>query len=312
MQWIRSVLVRPAWSNLWIGVAVLSLTAGCQTPGKLPPGPKNPRTHQDHFKWATYYVNQNRQDLAEESYSRALELNPKPGARVTYLVNRGICRSHLGKDRPAMADLDEALALDASQNSARGLRSQLRRKYGDYPGALADLDYLVEKSGPGSFWRTSRAMTYAEAGDFERALHEADDALRHAKSDFLAAQFHIIKARVHALAEDFDLAFADLESAWQRSDNCNIRLTVWLLRGSFYEKMGQLDKATEAYRSCIADADLYLKKYRADARMKQVTGLLMHGIAGELLTPSARIGSHVAENYRQQAQENIERLTGPR
>jgi tetratricopeptide (TPR) repeat protein len=211
-----------------------------------------------------------------------------------------------------MADLDEALALDASQNVARGLRSQLRRKCGDFPGALADLDYLIEKEGPGSFWRTSRAMTYGEVGDFDRALREADDALRHAKSDFLSAQFHMIKARIHALAKDFDSAFTDLESAWLESDNCNVRLGVWLLRGSFYEKIDQLDKAIEAYRSCITEADIYLNKYRAGVRTQQITRLLAHGIIGELLSPSPRIGSHVAENYRQQAQQNIQRLSGSR
>jgi tetratricopeptide (TPR) repeat protein len=80
---------------------------------------------------------------AEADYDAALDRDPDGKFRYALLANRGLVRLHCGKLEEAVADLEEAIALDPRQLSARVTLAQVYRQRQQLDRAIEELDRAV-------------------------------------------------------------------------------------------------------------------------------------------------------------------------
>ncbi|MFF7895232.1 tetratricopeptide repeat protein [Streptomyces sp. NPDC007907] len=112
------------------------------------------------------------QALAE--YDQAVALDPD--LALAYRHRSGI-RGDLGDHDGAIADLDRAVALDPDNAWYRALRGEHHRIAGRDAEAIRDLTEAVRLDPASAFARASRGATYERAGDLDAALADLERAL---------------------------------------------------------------------------------------------------------------------------------------
>ncbi|HEX5031871.1 MAG TPA: tetratricopeptide repeat protein [Candidatus Eisenbacteria bacterium] len=121
-----------------------------------------------------YYFDTGRYAEALADYDQALALDPKPGR--AYFA-KGSALGRLGRIDEALACFDRALELDPTLAEARSDRAGVRLMKGDMAGAIADLDVAI-KLNPG--FRGSyvnRGSAYVMTGDLDRAVADYRHAI---------------------------------------------------------------------------------------------------------------------------------------
>lgn len=128
------------------------------------------------------------QDLAPTDAAWDAVLHPaRPAAkRADYLAEtyylRGQVRVSRGEFSAALADLDQALALEPTNLSVRLERGRLLVRRGDYAQAIVDLTAMVTAQpnfAEGWFWR---GIAHDGAGEIELARADFDQATKHDKN----------------------------------------------------------------------------------------------------------------------------------
>jgi eukaryotic-like serine/threonine-protein kinase len=80
---------------------------------------------------------------AEADYRHALDRDPSPSFRSALLSNRGLLRFHSGRQKEAIADLQEAIALNPRLMSAYVNMAQIRRQEHQFDQAIELLDRAI-------------------------------------------------------------------------------------------------------------------------------------------------------------------------
>lgn len=125
---------------------------------------------------AQAYVRASQLSPALIDYNKAISLEPKDAD--LYIKRSGFFDLYMQDKERALADLNSALDIDPSDATARGRRSDIYVAKNDYPNALKDVSFLIEKFPTFSFYYLSRAEIYEAAGQLNKALADVNAAIK--------------------------------------------------------------------------------------------------------------------------------------
>jgi tetratricopeptide (TPR) repeat protein len=172
-----------------------------------------------------YYFDAGRYAEALADYEQALALDPKPAR--TYF-SKGSALGRLGRLDEALASMDQALELDPTLVEARSNRGGIRLMNGDLQGAISDLDEAIRRNPGFRSSYVNRGSAYATAGDLERAVVD----YRH------AIELDPHHPKVHELWGAMGDALVDLKRPKEAVAACNQAILLHpqpdSVRGGFY------------------------------------------------------------------------------
>jgi len=149
---------------------------------------------------------------ALEEFNASIKFGPTSPSRYTHLNNRARTETLLGQYDAALADLAEALKLNADGAQVFQNRCMAYTEMKRFDEAIADCNTALAKSPKNTFVLTNRANAYLAKGDLDAALADYNEAIR--------------------IAPNYIRAHAG--------------------RGQYYEKKGDLVSARYDYRSASA------------------------------------------------------------
>ena len=222
-------------------------------------------------------VHKNHRDEAIVAYSKAIEKDRKDARGYN---NRAIELARLERYDEALADYDQAIALDADAGLvSRYNRAVLKRKIDDFEGAIADYSALVAVEFRLPTILRGRSVAHRYMGDYEAALadletahdveprdprtysamatvytdmgrwREAVDAATQAVSinpQYVAAL--VTKAHAHRQLGELDAARRDLDAALDLDPQSD---TARLSRATLLLHDGRVDDAVDDLSHCI-------------------------------------------------------------
>ncbi|HKO22064.1 MAG TPA: tetratricopeptide repeat protein [Candidatus Eisenbacteria bacterium] len=121
-----------------------------------------------------YYFDTGRYAEALADYDQALALDAKPAR--TYF-SKGSALGRLGRVDEALASFDRALELDSTLVEARSDRAGIRLMKGDLAGAISDLDAAIRLNPRFRGSYVNRGSAYAMSGDLELAVADYRHAI---------------------------------------------------------------------------------------------------------------------------------------
>ncbi len=207
-------------------------------------------------------------EQAIKSYTRALEI--RPHYAWAYLI-RGTLRSNLGRQKLALGDLNQALALSRGVAEGYFTRANIRSKlkdpggalsdYGEalrldpqmveayvyravvllqlkrHKAALADLERAIELRPKASMAYLSRGNVYLDLGDLVRAHADYEMLV---KLDPANLAGYLNRGRTHELSGRYRLAIEDYTQLLERDPR---EVRGWVNRGSCYIRLGEMAPA---------------------------------------------------------------------
>ena len=190
-----------------------------------------------------YYFDAGRYADALADYEQALALDPKPAR--TYFA-KGSALGRLGRVDEALESFDRALELDPTLVEARSDRAGVRLMKGDLQGAISDLDEAIRRNPGFRGSYVNRGSAYAMAGDLERAVAD----YRH------AIELDPHHPRVYELWGAMGDALVDLKRPREAVEACDRAILLYTrpdaVRGEFYRSrsrawlaLGEREKAAQ-------------------------------------------------------------------
>jgi len=157
--------------------------------------------------------------------------------------------------------------IERKPNSIYGYagRAKALHMLGSYDQAIATYDEALERFEDEAVLYTSRAESYLELGEYERALEDCETAIRiecerwhdsgyETRPDLVAENGYLTRGRIYAKSGDVQAALADFSRIldWVETREADIGKTVdsrygqvYLLRAEVYDALGQAEKATQ-------------------------------------------------------------------
>lgn len=179
----RTLKLVPRWlavvaTCLAIGVVIGVAQEATPTPSGEVRCPTVPAGIPDDF---TYYVGQGDSQFARVLYGVAAEsytcaLNLRPDYAPAY-VRRGYAYAALGDSERALADYEQAVALDELYIPAYINRGALYTRLGIFGLAINDLTLALSLSPENTAALNNRAVVHAIEGNFDLALADLDAAI---------------------------------------------------------------------------------------------------------------------------------------
>ena len=160
--------------------------------------------------------------------------------------NRGIAFGMKGDHDRALADFDQAIALEPSFAPGYNLRSIARRNKGDLDRALADADTAIRLDARFAPAWASRGAAYLRKSNLDHALADFNEALR---LDPGLAAAHDGRGVVFLRKDDLDHALGDLDEAiWLDPKLASAHSN----RGVVFSRRSRYDRAIAEYDRAIA------------------------------------------------------------
>jgi tetratricopeptide (TPR) repeat protein len=128
--------------------------------------PKEFDLNAAYFRLGYLYQETNQPQQAIANYDQAIALDPQYAAVYN---NRGIAYTDLGDLEQAIADYDQALALDPQYALAYNNRGIAYADLGDLEQAIADYDQAIALDPQYAFAYNNRGFAYRNLGDLEQA-----------------------------------------------------------------------------------------------------------------------------------------------
>ncbi len=179
--------------------------------------------------------------LAMADFDQALALDPAYGGG--YLL-RGIASSALSEYRQAIEDFTHALALAPSNTFAYAHRGIAYRKLKDYERAIADFDRVVVLDPHLDGVTALRSLAYEGINEQGRGLGNFDQAIERNTAD---AQAYILRGMALCSLGEYDRAIESLTHALALDPGA---AQAYAGRGHVYLEMGDLEQAiTDFHRS---------------------------------------------------------------
>ena len=151
-----------------------------------------------------------------------------------------------GASAQALAEYDQAVALDPDLALAYRHRSGIRGDLGDHDGAVADLDRAVALDPDNAWYLALRGEHHRIAGHDAEAIRDLTEAIR---LDPASAFAPASRGATHERAGDLDAALADLDRALDLDPDyawvLARRARVWRARGDSRRQLSDLDRALE-------------------------------------------------------------------
>jgi tetratricopeptide (TPR) repeat protein len=188
------------------------------------------------------YAAKGEPDRAIADYNEAIALDPK--SALTY-VNRGAAYTDKGEHDRAIADYGEAIRLDSNFARAyhnRGYAYNVKR---EPERAIADFNVAIRLNPKDASAYTHRGYGYAMKGDNDRAIADYSEAIR---LDPIYILPYIHRGRAYASKSDNDRAITDFNEAI-RLDPKNA--LVYANRALSYAAKGDNQGAIADYRKIL-------------------------------------------------------------
>lgn len=206
----------------------------------------------DYIGEGNTLLNERRYELAVESYTKAIQQQPKSTAAY---YNRALAYTMMKRADLALADLEIVLQLDPKNTDALVQRSYLYGEKDQFPEALRDLNAALALDSTNAFIYFNRAQTYARQKRLEEAISDYSRSIM-LKPD---VQSYIGRATARLSTKEARLALSDVERALQ-IDSMNA--LAWLSRGEAYMAMDVADSALWSWkRSLVLDPRSTYVKY---------------------------------------------------
>ncbi|QGJ69149.1 Hypothetical protein PBC10988_8160 [Planctomycetales bacterium 10988] len=213
----------------------------------------DPNESASYFYCGRIFSLQHNQAEAIEAYSKAVRLDPKDQCGR---LNRGIIYLEQSKFHLALKDFHRVLEIDASDALAYLNLGSLWALQGEYQKALEYYDTCIELESLHQAY-SSRAVVYAEMGNYRQALDDFEASLLQENSE-------------NAVSRDFayflsvcpDENFRDGERALKLAKEGMEKIGMqvdWSFEGTLaaaYAEVGDFDKATEHQKRCLMDTSL--------------------------------------------------------
>jgi tetratricopeptide (TPR) repeat protein len=196
----------------------------------------------DHINRGQAYFDAKNYDLAVAEYNQAIALDPK---NATAYFLRGQAYGNKNDDDRAIADYSQAIALDPKYAEAYVFRGIIYEfKYPDR--AIADFSQAVALNPQDSLSYTWRADTYFAKGDFDRAIADYAQSI---KVDPKWAYVYRARGNAYRAKGDPDRAIADyIQTIKVDSDYPTAfldRALVYFYAGSPAKALADLDQASK-------------------------------------------------------------------
>ncbi len=185
----------------------------------------------------TAYEKKKQYDLALADYNQAIALDPTLAAAFS---NRGNVYDDKGQYDAAIADHDHAIRLKPDYADAFNNRGVSHYHKGQYDAAIADYDHAIQLYPTDALAFANRSGVHGRKGEYDRSIADATEAIR-LKPDY--ADAFVDRGHAHSLKSEYDLAIADFNQAirLQPSD------------ATAFDDRGQAYEDTEQYELAIAD-----------------------------------------------------------
>lgn len=222
---------------------------------------------------------------AIQEYTNAIKINPKRGA---LFLQRGLAFLELENFNKALGDFNSAYELDKGNKVAilvcRGRAFAGLKKY---DLSLADLNEAIKEDAKFVLAYISRADTYLNMGDDEKALDDLEHALsldpKQARAYFLRARYYKHKNKSDEALKDFDTAISldssfldkeygpstqaekELRDHLARSLRLGRKKTLsaeLIQRGMAMERTGEYLQAIREFTDAISDNPDSLEAYK--------------------------------------------------
>jgi tetratricopeptide (TPR) repeat protein len=193
-------------------------------------------------KRGTAYSLRGELKLALADFDQALALDPTYGG-VSLL--RGIASSASSEYRQAIEDFTRALALDPNNTFAYAHRGMASRKLKDYEQAMADFDRVLALDPHFEEASLLRSLTYEKFNEERGGLGSFDQVIERNPSD---AQAHIQRGMALCSLGEYDRAIENLTQALALDPGA---AQVYAGRGHVYLEMGDLERATTDFRRSL-------------------------------------------------------------
>jgi tetratricopeptide (TPR) repeat protein len=182
-------------------------------------------------------------DGALADYEQALALDPK---FIRALGNRANVKKERQDFAGAIADYSRILELDPQSVQAHILLGEAKRGKGDFEGAMADYSRAIELEPKFYFAYIGRGMAKAEKGDFNGAINDFTSALEINPEDMLMVSTLRINAK--RLKGDLDGAMADVNRMLALDPKFSAAI---FLRAFIRQDKGDFDGAIADYSRAI-------------------------------------------------------------
>ncbi|MFS8204364.1 tetratricopeptide repeat protein (plasmid) [Streptomyces sp. CWNU-52B] len=169
--------------------------------------------------------------------------------------SRGMTHGESGDHPAALRDLDRAHELDPDDARTLSVRGEYHRVLGHHEEALGDLDRAIALAPARDFAWASRGATHNSLGRYEQALADLDRALE-LNPDYAWALAR--RARVHRSLRDFERQLADLDRAVELRPE-----SAWMAceRGDALRGAGRHGEACADYDRALALDAEYASAY---------------------------------------------------
>ena len=199
----------------------------------------NPNSANAYNLRGTAYGQQGRYDEALADLNRALEINPKFYQAYN---NRAVVFMRLSRAQEAMADYDKVINIAPDYQTAYVGRGKLHMQSGRQALALADFNKAIQLDSNDPVAYYNRALIYQAQGKHLQAEEDLTLAVGFRPKTiepYLArGKSRYAMRKYKAAAEDFAVVVERDEKHFE----------AWTWRGFAFEKMGDRDKAANAYK----------------------------------------------------------------
>lgn len=175
-------------------------------------------------------------------FNRAVSSNKK---NAYALYRRGLAYWNLNDSKAALADFDQAIALNAANKEFYDSRIELYREQKAFDKALADDELIVKNIGDRADVRHSMALTLYQSGAYEKALKVLDDAMKAFPKDTYSVN---LRGRCHEGLKQPDKAIADYNEALAMDKNYADSLNN---RGVLYLERKEYNKALDDFNAIV-------------------------------------------------------------
>ncbi|MEM9588738.1 MAG: tetratricopeptide repeat protein, partial [Planctomycetota bacterium] len=182
-----------------------------------------------------------RLQVAQQLATRVIELAP---SEPTAWLVRAEIREQLGRWQSGLADAERAGELDPNDGWARYRRSRLLARQGRFAEAFHACDATTGRI-PSAATSELRAFLWAEQGDWERALAEANTAV---ESDSELAFALMRRGSIEQKLNRQDDALVDLQQAWKRAPG---HFDINLLYGQVLHDVGSPEEAIAVWAGLV-------------------------------------------------------------
>src|SRR5262245_27978729 len=204
----------------------------------------------------TRCVDEDRQATPDQQISACTSViqsgGRSPGDLAVVFRSRGGGHARQGQYDRAIADFNEALRLDPSDDRARYNRGLAYALSGEHDRAIADFNELLQRDPKDAVSLQNRGIAYAGKGQFDRAFADFNEAIRLNPNDPKAFSN---RGFAHRLSGQYELAVRDYDQVLKLVPDSHV---TYYNRGRSYE--GRRD-----YAQAIADYDEAIRRDPKDS-----------------------------------------------